>query len=136
MVKRLVFSMSPVLVLLLLWGAGLVHLSSGSSGDGGVLPDRTIVLRAEDGRFVRNGVKNPDLTVTAGQIVQFVFVNTDTGVRHTFAVPSQSDDVLEAADGERVSLRVRFETPGQYRYTCPTHEPFMTGTIRVREEQE
>jgi plastocyanin len=134
--KRFIFGVAPVLVLFFLSGAGLGHLSSGSSSDGVVPPNRSILLRAEDGRFVRNDEENPEVTVQAGQVVQFVFVNTDDGVRHTFAVPSQSDEVLEASGGERVSLRVRFETPGTYRYICPTHEPFMSGVIRVLEEKK
>lgn len=132
-VRKAVYSLLLPVGFLIVAGGASVHLISHRGFSQVRGPDRTITLTVEKAQFMRNGVKNPDLSLETGETVRLVFRNTAHGVTHTFSVPSQTDEVYEVAGGEQVSISLRFEQPGEYRYTCPTHEPFMSGKIIVSE---
>jgi len=126
-VSKTVYSLVLPVAFLVVSGAGLVHLLADRSTPQAKAPDRTITLTVDKAKFVRNGTTNPAISMKTGETVRLVFRNTEHGVTHTFTVPSQTDDVYEVKGGKEVSIRLRFDRPGEYAYTCPTHEPFMSG---------
>ena len=125
-------------------------LTSGSSGNGGVKPERTPDPRvagqtptatfeieargAESGSFYA-----PDtITATAGEVIEIIVRNTGT-VSHNMRV-SGPDKEYDTADdfemppnvilpGKTQALRVKINQPGTYPFRCDFHPLDQKGTL-------
>ena len=96
---------------------------------------REIRLVAKDMTFYVDGqtTPNPTLHARAGERIKLVFVNSDTGMSHDFAIRSWSIGTrLLAGKGEDA---IEFTVPGthgSHAYSCTPHSAMMGGTIEVQ----
>ncbi len=101
----------------------------------------TTALR--DGRLVFIGVGgeidgavNPELAVSAGDIVRVTLVNGD-GAPHDFAIPALGvQTALTTAKGRATDVVFQADPAGAFAYICTVsghHQMGMEGWLRVRE---
>ena len=95
---------------------------------------REIKLVTRNMAFYLDGsdVRNPVLTMRAGEALRVVLRNEDIGITHSFEVGTWDQAVLSAKGG--LTEAVVIETPnhpGQYEYVCGPHPALMRGVVEV-----
>ena len=95
---------------------------------------REIKLVTRNMAFYLEGsdVRNPVLTMRAGEALRVVLRNEDIGITHSFEVGTWDQAVLSAKGGLTEAAVIEIPNhPGQYEYVCGPHPALMRGVVEV-----